>query len=57
MDISKQLTKKLKDGSIKTCLDFINWCEKSKIEYTRELYKLFYITKRKYLISKGVRFD
>lgn len=57
MNISEKLTKKLKDGSIKTCLDFSEWCEKSNIEFNKDLYKLFYNTKREYLINKGVRFD
>lgn len=49
MNVNKQLTKKLKDGSIKTCLDFINWLEKHEIKFNDFYYKLFYRTKRKYL--------
>lgn len=57
MDISKKLTKKLQDGSIKNCLDFEQWLKKYNIEFNKDLYKLFYNTKRQYLINKGVRFD
>lgn len=56
MDISKKLTEKLQDGSIKNCLDFSEWCKNNKIEFNKDLYKLFYNTKREYLINKGVSF-
>ena len=50
--ISEDLELKLRDGSINTCRDFMDYCEILGIDWSDELFNTFYRTKRIFLAEK-----